>query len=83
MKEGLPGGTLRVSSEKRPEEALVNMLHAGLDLSRERIDYCLLAEGGERVEVGVAPPDGDGLVGLARRVEVSTGRSWCARRSSR
>jgi hypothetical protein len=52
MKEGLPGGTLRVSSEKRPEEALVNMLHAGMDLSRDRLDYCLLAEDGERVEVG-------------------------------
>ena len=47
----------------------MNMLHAGLDLSRERLDYCVLAEDGERVEVGVAPPDGDGLVGLARRVE--------------
>jgi transposase len=45
------------------------MLHAGLDLSRNRLDYCLLAEDGERVEVGVAPPDGDGLAGLARRVE--------------
>jgi hypothetical protein len=27
------------------------MLHAGLDLSRRRVDYCLLGEGGERVEV--------------------------------
>ena len=45
------------------------MLHAGLDLSRKRLDYCLLAESGERVEVGAAPPDGDGLAGLARRVE--------------
>jgi hypothetical protein len=39
------------------------MLHAGLDLSRRRLDFCLLDEGGERVEVGVAPPDGDGLAG--------------------
>ena len=45
------------------------MLHAGLDLSRKRLDYCLLDEGGERVGVGVAPPDADGLDGLARRVE--------------
>jgi transposase len=45
------------------------MLHAGLDLSRKRLDYCLLAESGERVEVGVTPPDGDGLAGFAHRVE--------------
>ena len=45
------------------------MLHAGLDLSRKRLDYCLLDEHGERVEVGAAPPDGDGLAGLVRRVE--------------
>jgi hypothetical protein len=46
------------------------MLHAGLDLSRTRLDYCLLDEGGGRVEVGSAPPDGDGLRGFARRVEL-------------
>jgi transposase len=45
------------------------MLHAGLDLSRKRLDYCLLDEGGERVEVGKTPPDGDGLAGFVRRVE--------------
>ena len=45
------------------------MLHAGLDLSRKRLDYCLLGESGERIEVGAAPPDGDGLAGLAQRVE--------------
>jgi transposase len=45
------------------------VLHAGLDLSRKRLDYCLLDECGERVQVGAAPPDGDGLDGFARRVE--------------
>jgi len=49
------------------------MLHAGLDLSRTRLDYCLLDEGGDRVEVGAAAPDGDGLRGLARRVELRHG----------
>ena len=44
------------------------MLHAGLDLSRKRLDFCLLDEDGERVEVGVAPPDADGLAGLVSRV---------------
>ena len=42
------------------------MLHAGLDLSRRRVDYCLLSPDGELVERGAAPPDGDGLVGFAR-----------------
>ena len=50
------------------------MLHAGLDLSRRRLDYCLLGEGGERVEVGAAPADGDGLRGLAGLVELRYGR---------
>ena len=33
------------------------MLHAGLDLSRRRLDVCVLDEHGERLEVGVALPD--------------------------
>jgi transposase len=45
------------------------MLHAGLDLSRKRLDYCLLDEQGNRLEESAAPPDGDGLRGLARGVE--------------
>jgi transposase len=49
------------------------MLHAGLDLCRRRLDYCLLDERGERVEAGAAPPDGDGLRGFARRVELRHG----------
>jgi transposase len=49
------------------------MLHAGLDLSRRRVDYCLLGESGERVEVGAAPADGDGLAGLVGLVELRHG----------
>ena len=45
------------------------MLHAGLDLSRRRLDYCLLDEAGERVETAAAPPDGDALRGLVAGVE--------------
>jgi transposase len=45
------------------------MLYAGLDLSRKRLDVCLLDRAGERVWVGAAPPDRDGLAALARRVE--------------
>jgi transposase len=44
------------------------MLHAGLDLSRKRLDYCLLDRVGDRVEAGAVPPDADGLCGFARRV---------------
>jgi transposase len=44
------------------------MLHAGLDLSRKRLDFCLLDESGDRVEVGVAPPDADGLRSLTHRL---------------
>src|ERR1700731_3378094 len=50
------------------------MLHVGLDLSRTRLDFCLLDELGERVEVGKAPPDGDGLAGFVRRVEERHGK---------
>jgi transposase len=45
------------------------MLYAGLDLSRKRLDFCLLDRAGDRVEVGAAPPDRDGLAALARRVD--------------
>jgi transposase len=44
------------------------MLHAGLDLSRRRLDVCLLDEHGELVGETAAPPDGDGLRGLADRL---------------
>jgi transposase len=44
------------------------VLHAGLDLSRRRLDYCLLDEDGARVEVAAVAPDADGLDGFARRV---------------
>jgi transposase len=49
------------------------MLHAGLDLSRTRLDYCLLDDEGRRVDAGAVPPDGDGLRGFARRVELRHG----------
>jgi hypothetical protein len=53
------------------EEGIVahHMLHAGLDLSRKRIDVCLLSDHGEFVEELACPPDRDRLRGLARRVE--------------
>jgi transposase len=45
------------------------MLYAGLDLSRKRLDFCLLDRAGATVEIGAAPPDADGLHGLTRRLE--------------
>jgi transposase len=44
------------------------MLHAGLDLSRRKVDVCLVSEQAEIVEEFASPPDADGLCGLARRV---------------
>ena len=49
------------------------MLYAGLDLSRNRLDFCLLDDEGGRVEVGAAPPDGDALRGFARGVALRHG----------
>src|SRR4029450_2145394 len=43
------------------------MLHAGLDLSRKKIDVCLLSRAGEIVEEWASPPDADGVRGLGRR----------------
>ena len=45
------------------------MLHAGLDLSRKRLDVCLLSDQGELVEELTAFPDSAGLKALAERVE--------------
>jgi transposase len=44
------------------------MLPAGLDLSRKRLDVCLIDQGGEVVAEFAVPPDADGLRGLARRL---------------
>jgi transposase len=44
------------------------MLHAGLDLSRKRLDVCLIDEGGEIAGRLAAPPDVDGLRGLVKRI---------------
>jgi transposase len=51
------------------------VLHAGLDLSRRRLDYCLLAEGGDVLEVSAVAPDADGLGGLVRRIGAVHGRA--------
>jgi hypothetical protein len=45
------------------------MLYPGLDLSRKRLDFCLLDSEGATVEVSAAPPDADGLLGLTQRLD--------------
>src|SRR5215210_2041122 len=45
------------------------MLHAGLDLSRKKLDVCLLSEAGEQLDQLAAPPDADSLRRLAGRIE--------------
>src|SRR5438034_10919661 len=44
------------------------MLHAGLDLSRKKLDVCVLSDQGEHLDQLAVPPDVDSLRRLARRV---------------
>jgi transposase len=46
------------------------MLHVGLDLSRKRVDVCVISSEAELVEHFRAPCDRDGLYGLTRRLAV-------------
>src|SRR5712691_3052977 len=54
------------------------MLHAGLDLSRRKVDVCLLSDEGEHLDQLVSPPDADALRGLARRIEETHREPVCA-----
>ena len=49
------------------------MLHAGLDLSRHRLDVHVMSEDGTALKVTTAPPDRDGLRSLVRQVERDCG----------
>ena len=42
------------------------MLHAGLDLSRRKVDVCLLSGAGEQLDQLAIAPDADSLRRLAR-----------------
>jgi transposase len=44
------------------------MLHAGLDLSRKKLDVWLLSDQGEHLDQLAVPPDVDSLKTLARRI---------------
>jgi len=52
------------TSQRRPEHNVARWL----DLSRKRLDVCLLSEHGELVDEFSVPPDADGLRGLVRHV---------------
>jgi transposase len=54
------------------------MLHAGLDLSRRKVDVCLLSDRGEHLDQLAVPPDVDSLRALARRIEVVHREPVCA-----
>src|ERR687897_2626932 len=54
------------------------MLHAGLDLSRKKVDVCLLSEHGEHLDQLAVPPDVDSLRTLARRIEEVHREPVCA-----
>jgi transposase len=54
------------------------MLHAGLDLSRRKVDVCLLSEQGEQLDQLATPPDGDALRSFARRIDEVYREPVCA-----
>jgi transposase len=45
------------------------MLHAGFDLSRKKLDVCLLSDEGDHLDQLAVPPDAASLRRLARRIE--------------
>src|SRR5215203_4569026 len=54
------------------------MLHAGLDLSRKKLDVCLLSEAGEHLDQLETPPDAESLRRFARRIEEVHREPVCA-----
>ena len=53
------------------------MLHAGLDLSRKKLDVCLLSDQGEHLDQLAVPPEVDSLrlyeLALEKRITVGPG----------
>jgi transposase len=54
------------------------MLHAGLDLSRRKLDVCLLSDQGEHLDQLAVPTDVESLRRLARRIDEVHGEPVCA-----
>jgi transposase len=56
MQEGVPGDRLGLVIAERARGGPAILLHAGVDLSRRRLEVCLLSAHGELVAETVAPP---------------------------
>jgi transposase len=54
------------------------MLHAGLDLSRKKLDICLLSDEGAHLDQLAVAPDVDSLRTLARRIDAVHRQPVCA-----
>jgi transposase len=54
------------------------MLHAGLDLSRRKLDVCLLSDEGEHLDQLAVAPDVDSLRTLAKRIDEVHREPVCA-----
>ena len=54
------------------------MLHAGLDLSRKRLDVCLLGDDGQHLDQLAVAPDVDSLKRFARRISETHRQPVCA-----
>jgi len=54
------------------------MMHAGLDLSRKKLEICLLSEEGEHLDQLAVAPDVDSLTTLARRIDAVHAEPVCA-----
>src|SRR5213596_155356 len=68
MKRGLPGENLWVLVGTNSRKEAPTMLHAGLDLSRKRLDVRVLDDAGATALETWTPPDRDGLHALVQRV---------------
>jgi hypothetical protein len=78
MKRAPSGDTLRLSPRSEFKGGPASMLHAGLDLSRRKVDVCLLSGAGEHLDQLAIPPDADSLSRLARRIDEVHGEPVCA-----
>jgi predicted NBD/HSP70 family sugar kinase len=65
---GVAGGVVLLGVKDRLSKGRCMMLHVGLDLSRKRVDVCLISGEGELVDHLAAPCDGDSLRRLTDRV---------------
>jgi hypothetical protein len=73
MKRGLSGDSVVVTENPITKGGQSTMLHAGLDLSRHRLDVHVMSDDGATLKVTTAPPDRDGLRSLVRQLERECG----------